>query len=110
MQGLFSDLYAAAARVLKIGGRLVFVNPLRTEPTDPSLKLEYRKTVDLGGFNCRLEMYLKVLPGKQPKQASAKPNARNAKPETPGSKKSPTPAWWSRVGHGGRRAPRREGA
>jgi 23S rRNA G2445 N2-methylase RlmL len=108
MQGLFSDLYAAASRALRVGGRLVFVNPLRTEPSDLSLNLEYRKTVDLGGFNCRLEMYRKVIPGNHPRQGSAKPNAPHAKPETPGSKKSPAPAWWSRVGHGGRRAPRRE--
>jgi 23S rRNA G2445 N2-methylase RlmL len=109
MQGLFSDLYAAASRALRVGGRLVFVNPLRTEPSGPCLKLEYRKTVDLGGFNCRLEMYRKVLPGNQPKQGSPKPKAPSAKPEIPGPKKSPAPAWWSRVGHGGRRAPRREG-
>jgi tRNA G10 N-methylase Trm11 len=60
MPGLFRDLFAVAAAVLKPGGRLVFANPLRMEPTDPSLKLKYRKVVDLGGFNCRLEMYLKL--------------------------------------------------
>jgi 23S rRNA G2445 N2-methylase RlmL len=97
MQGLFSDLYAAASRALRTGGRLVFVNPLRTEPSDPSLKLEYRKTVDLGGFNCRLELYRKVIPGSGPKQASSTPKSRNAKSGTPGSKKTPAPAWWSRV-------------
>jgi hypothetical protein len=46
--------------VLKPGGRLVFPNPLRIEPIDPSLKLQYRKVIDLGGFDCRLEMYLKL--------------------------------------------------
>jgi predicted RNA methylase len=59
LQGLFADLYEAASWALRPGGRLVFVNPLRTGPSDPSLKLEYRETVDLGGFNCRLEMYRK---------------------------------------------------
>jgi 23S rRNA G2445 N2-methylase RlmL len=59
-RGLFRDLYAVAAAVLKPGGRLIFANPLRIEPPDPSLKLKYRKVVDLGGFNCRLEMYLKL--------------------------------------------------
>jgi 23S rRNA G2445 N2-methylase RlmL len=108
MQGLFSDLYAAASRALRTGGRLVFVNPLRTEPSDPSLKLEYRKTVDLGGFNCRLELYRKVIPGSGPKQASSTPKSRNAKSGTPSSKKTPAPAWWTRVGHGGRRVHRRE--
>jgi 23S rRNA G2445 N2-methylase RlmL len=59
MRGLFKDLFAVAAAVLKPGGRLVFANPLRIEPLDPSLRLKYRKVIDLGGFNCRLEMYLK---------------------------------------------------
>jgi 23S rRNA G2445 N2-methylase RlmL len=60
MRGLFADLFAVAAAVLKPGGRLVFANPLRIEPIDPSLKLKYRKVIDLGGFDCRLEMYLKL--------------------------------------------------
>jgi len=59
-RGLFRNLYAVAAAALKPGGRLVFANPLRIEPPDPSLKLKYRKVIDLGGFNCRLEMYLKL--------------------------------------------------
>ncbi len=65
MHGLFRDLFAAAAAVLKPGGRLVFVNPLRLEPLDPSLKLRYRKAIDLGGFYCRLEMYLKLSRDKK---------------------------------------------
>jgi tRNA G10 N-methylase Trm11 len=60
MRGLFADLFAVAAVVLKPGGRLIFANPLRIEPLDPSLKLKYQKVIDLGGFNCRLEMYLKL--------------------------------------------------
>jgi SAM-dependent methyltransferase len=59
LRGLLRDLFAVAAKVLKPGGRLIFANPLRIEPLDPSLKLKYRKVIDLGGFNCRLEMYLK---------------------------------------------------
>jgi 23S rRNA G2445 N2-methylase RlmL len=59
MRGLFGDLFAVAAEALKPGGRLIFANPLRMEPRDPSLKLNYRKVVDLGGFDCRLERYLK---------------------------------------------------
>lgn len=61
LRGLFGDLFAVAATVLKPGGRLIFANPLRIEPLDPSLKLKYRKVIDLGGFNCRLEMYLKQV-------------------------------------------------
>ncbi len=59
MRGLFGDLFAVAAAVLKPGGRLIFANPLHIEPRDPTLKLTYRKVIDLGGFNCRLEMHLK---------------------------------------------------
>jgi 23S rRNA G2445 N2-methylase RlmL len=62
IRGLFSDLFIVAATVLKPGGRLIFANPLRIEPLDPSLKLKYRKIVDLGGFNCHLEMYIKRVP------------------------------------------------
>ncbi|MGZ3494731.1 MAG: TRM11 family SAM-dependent methyltransferase [Thermodesulfobacteriota bacterium] len=61
LRGLIRDLFDVAAVVLKPGGRLIFANPLRIEPQDPSLKLKYRKRVDLGGFNCRLEMYLKEI-------------------------------------------------
>jgi hypothetical protein len=60
MRGLFADLFDVAVKVLRPGGRLVFANPLRMGPTDPSLKLKYRQVVDLGGFDCRLEMYLKL--------------------------------------------------
>jgi tRNA G10 N-methylase Trm11 len=59
LRGLFGDLFAVAAAVLKPGGRLIFANPMRIGPLDPSLQLKYRKVIDLGGFNCRLEMYLK---------------------------------------------------
>jgi hypothetical protein len=51
---------SAAAVVLKPGGRLVFANPLRIEPLDPSLKLEYQQVIDLGGFDWHLKMYLKL--------------------------------------------------
>ena len=61
MKGLYADFFAAAARALKPGGRLVFPNPLHQEPVDRTLKLEYRQSVDLGGYVCRLEMYRKAL-------------------------------------------------
>lgn len=64
MRGFFSDFFAAAAAALKPGGRLVFANPLRLEPRDRSLKLEYRQVIDLGGFDCRLESYRKALSSK----------------------------------------------
>jgi|GEM_PF-113179 len=114
MKGLFADFYTAAARALRIGGRLVFVNPLRTGPEDPSLKLEFQKTVDLGGFNCRLEMYRKVVPHEKAKQSLTRhqkgPLASNTQGK-PREKGQPDPAWWSRVGKsvkGGRGKPRPE--
>jgi predicted RNA methylase len=61
MRGLFADLFAVAARVLKPGGRLVLANPLRMAPRDPALRLEHRQPADLGGFECRLEMYRKSV-------------------------------------------------
>jgi 23S rRNA G2445 N2-methylase RlmL len=60
MRGLFTDFFSVAAAALKPGGRLVFANPLRIEPRNPSLKLRSRQVIDLGGFDCRLEMYLKL--------------------------------------------------
>ena len=60
LRGLFEDLFAIAADMLAPGGRLVFTNPFHMESPEPSLKLRSRQTVDLGGFECRLEMYRKV--------------------------------------------------
>lgn len=62
MQGLFADFFAVAAAALKPGGRLVFPNPLRLRPQDPSLQLQSSQVVDLGGYDCRLERYLKIVP------------------------------------------------
>jgi 16S rRNA G1207 methylase RsmC len=59
LHGLIGDLFAVAATVLRPGGRLVLVNPLRTEAPSPLLELQFRQTVDMGGFDCRLEMYRK---------------------------------------------------
>jgi hypothetical protein len=52
---------SAASKALEPGGLLIFTNPLRDGPSSPSLKLEYRQTVDLGGFDCQLEMYRKRM-------------------------------------------------
>jgi tRNA G10 N-methylase Trm11 len=59
LSGLINDLFTISARVLRPGGRLVFCNPLFIESRDPRLKLQSRRTVDFGGFNCRLEVYRK---------------------------------------------------
>lgn len=60
LRGLFDDLFAVAAAVLRPGGRFVFTNPFRMESPQPSLKLLSRQVVDLGGFDCRLEVYRKT--------------------------------------------------
>jgi tRNA G10 N-methylase Trm11 len=63
LRDLISDLLAAAAVVLKPGGRLVFVNPVRMENPHPLLALRSRQTVDMSGFDCRMEMYVKSARG-----------------------------------------------
>jgi 23S rRNA G2445 N2-methylase RlmL len=55
---LIDELFRVAAKVLKPGGRLVFVNPLSVSTPPPSLKLQYQQKVDMGGFECRMEKYL----------------------------------------------------
>ena len=60
LRGLFDDLFATAARMLRPEGRLVLTNPFRMESPERSLQLESRRTVDLGGFDCRLEVYRKA--------------------------------------------------
>jgi tRNA G10 N-methylase Trm11 len=60
---LIGDLFTVAGQVLKPGGRLVFANPLKVEPHGAPLKLESREVIDLGGFDCRLEKYIKLAPG-----------------------------------------------
>ena len=56
---LIADLFSVAAVALRPGGRLVFVNPLRSESLHSRLKLKSRQTVDMSGFDCRMEMYVK---------------------------------------------------
>ena len=60
LRGMLEDLFHAAADVLRPGGRLIFTNPLKMECPEPSLKLQSRIMADLGGFDCRLEKYVKI--------------------------------------------------
>jgi 23S rRNA G2445 N2-methylase RlmL len=62
LRGLIEDFFAVAAKVLRPGGRLVFANPLAIQPESRSLKLQFRKKIDLGGFHVHLEKYEKVKP------------------------------------------------
>lgn len=58
---LITDLFYTAAKSLRPGGRLVLINPLpEAKSVHPSLRLQSRRTVDLGGFTCRMELYLRA--------------------------------------------------
>jgi len=59
LRELISDLFSAAGVVLRPGGRLVFVNPLRTDSLHSFLRLQSRLVVDMSGFDCRMEVYVK---------------------------------------------------
>ncbi len=61
LRELISDLFAVAAEALQPGGRLVFINPLRS-PALPhaGLKREFHQMVDMSGFDCALEKYVKL--------------------------------------------------
>ena len=59
LRGLLQELFTLASVALCPGGRMVWVNPLKIKPADPSLHLEFQQTVDLGGFACRLELLRK---------------------------------------------------
>ncbi len=66
LRGLMLELLRAASTVLAPGGRLVFVNPVRLEVRDPSLRLARREVVDLGGFSAYLEKYEKLRAAREP--------------------------------------------
>jgi 23S rRNA G2445 N2-methylase RlmL len=59
MRGLFQNLLEKSAEVLKPGGRLIFPNPLKMDTPPRGLALVSRQPVDLGGFECKLELYRK---------------------------------------------------
>jgi 23S rRNA G2445 N2-methylase RlmL len=60
LRRLIEDLFRVAATVLKPGGRLVLVNPSPKATPPPLLKLQYQQIVDMGGFECRMERYLRA--------------------------------------------------
>ena len=64
LRQLIEDLFSVAAKALRPGGRLVFANPIKMESPQASLRLKSRQVVDLGGFDCRLEMYVKTGMGE----------------------------------------------
>lgn len=76
LRGLMEDLLRAAATVLQPGGRLVFTNPMKLECPVPSLQLESRIMADLGGFDCRLEKYVKVPAETKPPRRPVEPGRK----------------------------------
>lgn len=96
-KSFFADFFKTASAVLKIGGRLIFPNPLRLEPNDSSLQLESRQTVDLGGFDCRLEVWRKTI-ARAPDPVAPPPPPRVVKKSV--RKSEP---WYSAVARGQRR-------
>lgn len=59
LNALISEFFQIAAHTLRPGGRLVFINPLKLESPDARLQLSERYRVDLGGFDCRVEKWVK---------------------------------------------------
>ncbi|HEX8296447.1 MAG TPA: methyltransferase [Chthoniobacteraceae bacterium] len=60
LRALIEDLLAIATKVLRPGGRLIFPNPLSVHNRHRELSLESRRLIDLGGFDCQLEVYRKA--------------------------------------------------
>ncbi len=60
LRGLMEELFDVAATVLRPGGRLVLANPVSMEKPPRLLQLQSRQAVDFGGFDCRVEKYLKL--------------------------------------------------
>ncbi len=59
LNALIGEFFEIAAKTLRPGGRLVFINPLKLDSPVPSLSLVERQLVDLGGFDCRVEKWVK---------------------------------------------------
>lgn len=59
LRGLLQELLTLASAAIRPGGRMVWVNPIKIKPSNPTLYQEFQQTVDLGGFACRLELLRK---------------------------------------------------
>ncbi len=61
LRELIMDLFEVATTALKPGGRLVFVNPIKSPPlSHPAFKREFHQMVDMSGFDCGLEKHVKL--------------------------------------------------
>jgi len=63
LRGLIEDLFTVAATVLRPGGRLVLANPVFMEKPPRPFQLQSSQAVDFGGFDCRVEKYIKTSGG-----------------------------------------------
>ncbi len=60
LEQLIASMFDAAATILRPGGRLILANPQKFTPRDRRLKLTQSEKVDLGGFACHLQKYVKA--------------------------------------------------
>ena len=71
LKAMIADLFAVAAEVLRPGGVLVLANPVGSDwRHDSRLERNFSQRVDFGGFDCRIERYLKKGMGRVPKARS----------------------------------------
>ncbi len=61
LHALVRSLFGAAERLLRPGGRLIFVNPLERRAEAGTLTLEFRQKVDLGFTHLHLEKWVKPM-------------------------------------------------
>lgn len=60
MKSLFDEIFKVANKRLQPGGRFVLLNPLKPDTVSTRLSLESSQKVDVGGFDCRLEKWVKA--------------------------------------------------
>jgi 23S rRNA G2445 N2-methylase RlmL len=71
LRSMVRALYGLAGRLLRPGGRLVFVNPVELRPEGGELRLDFRQKVDVGFSHLHLEKWVKReqnesrLPGRE---------------------------------------------
>ncbi len=60
LRAMVRALYGLAARLLRPGGRLVFVNPVELRPEGGELRLDFKQKVDVGFAHLHLEKWVKL--------------------------------------------------
>jgi predicted RNA methylase len=60
LRELIADLFEVAAEALRPDGRFVVINPIKTgSPSHPALHRQFHQQVDMSGYDCALEKYVK---------------------------------------------------